>query len=74
MAVGEMGEGDQEIQTPSYQISKSWTCCYGMVTTVHNTACILYDSVDMNLSKLWEIVNDRETWRATVRGDTKGWT
>ena len=24
------------------------------------------DSVDMNLSKLWETVKDREAWRATV--------
>ena len=26
------------------------------------------DSMDMNLSKLWEIVKDRETWHATVQG------
>ena len=26
------------------------------------------DSVDMNLSKLWEIVKDREAWRAAVHG------
>ena len=24
------------------------------------------DSVDMNLSKLWELVNDREAWRAVT--------
>ena len=24
------------------------------------------DSMDMNLSKLWEIVEDRETWRASI--------
>ena len=24
------------------------------------------DSMDMNLSKLWEIVQDREAWRAVV--------
>ena len=29
------------------------------------------DSVDMNLSKLWEIVEDREAWRAAVHGVTK---
>ena len=26
------------------------------------------DSMDMSLSKLWEIVKDREVWRATVHG------
>ena len=28
-------------------------------------------SVDMNLSKLWEIVKDRGAWRAAVHGVTK---
>ena len=28
------------------------------------------DSVDMSLSKLQEIVKDREAWRAVVQGDT----
>ena len=32
------------------------------------------DSMDMNLSKLWDIVKDREDWRAAVYGVTKGWT
>ena len=32
------------------------------------------DSMDMNLSKLWEIVEDRRGWRATVHGVTKSWT
>ena len=30
-------------------------------------------SVDMNLSKLWEIVKDREAWHAEVHGVTKSW-
>ena len=29
------------------------------------------DSVDMSLSKLWEMVKDRETWHAAVRGGRK---
>jgi len=32
------------------------------------------DSVDMSLSKLWEMVKDREAWRAAVHGVTKTWT
>ena len=32
------------------------------------------DSMDMSLSKFWEIVKDREAWRAAVRGVTKSWT
>ena len=32
------------------------------------------DSMDMNLSKLWEIVKDREAWHTVVHGVTKSWT
>ena len=31
------------------------------------------DSGDMNLSKLWETVEDREAWRAIVHGVAKSW-
>ena len=31
------------------------------------------DSVDVGLSKLWELVMDREAWRSTVHGVTKSW-
>ena len=34
----------------------------------------IIDSMDMNLSKLWEIVKDREAWHAAVHGVTKSWT
>ena len=30
------------------------------------------DSIDMNLSKFWETVKQRETWCATVHGVTEG--
>ena len=32
------------------------------------------DSMDMNLSKLQEVVEDRGTWHATVHGVAKSWT
>ena len=32
------------------------------------------DSMDMDLSKLWEIVKDIGAWQLTVHGITKSWT
>ena len=32
------------------------------------------DSMDMSLSKLWEIVKDRDAWRAAIHGVTRSCT
>ena len=32
------------------------------------------DSIDMSSNKFWELVMDREAWRAAFHGVTKSWT
>ena len=32
------------------------------------------DSMDMSLGELWELVMDREAWRAAIHAVTKSWT
>jgi len=34
----------------------------------------IFDAMDMNLGKLWEMVKDREAWRAAVHGVAKSGT
>ena len=33
----------------------------------------IIDAMDMSLSKLWDIVKDREAWLAAVHGVIKSW-
>ena len=32
------------------------------------------DAVNLNLGKLWEVVRDKEAWRAAAHGVSKSWT
>ena len=32
------------------------------------------DSMDVSLSEVWDLVMDREAWRAAIHGGTKSWT
>ena len=34
----------------------------------------IVNTMNMSLSKLWDMVKDREAWRAAVHGVAKSWT
>ena len=40
----------------------------------HPTEFEITNSMDMSLSKLWEMVKDRKVWRVAVHGVAKTWT
>ena len=46
----------------------------GMASPWHDGMDGIIKAIDMDLSKLWEMMRDREVWRAAVQRVTTSWT